>query len=502
MERNMRMEPLEDRRMMAVGPQLAGILANDGALLTEGAVRDIAPNELRFRFSDGQEIDPATLGGIQVVRSGFDGTFSRASVFSDMNSDGQVVIEFRAKEAGEGGNHLSVAVTKSDHGDASGPTVNVVGNVVNVDLNTNLLNRTDALDLVNAINSDPAASQLIEATILRGFHFADLSILDINYSPLQLGRFNSATAISDLGTNTNLQALFEAVTPGIMGNGISIEVTKSDHSLTNQLPGPIVTVEDLTISVDLDTNPTNQTTVSQFVNAINSHPQASQLVRITVPVGDISLNMANRVIDYSPIRLGGITDVEVVPGYIGIGDRPNEVVMRFQESLPDDVYLVEVFGSGPMTLRNVDGCAFNDTTDDGIDYGPDYNLEFELDLGAQVVSVVPQPVVRNPITNALQQERRQVWVYFNRDDLSAPSAENPNFYKLIFTNDTVTNADDTEYTPVSVDYDDAQDLAILTFANDLDLLGSGEGTFRLRIGTDEATPPTPISGGNTSNCGH
>ncbi len=38
--------------------------------------------------------------------------------------------------------------------------------------------------------------------------------------------------------------------------------------------------------------------------------------------------------------LGTADDVQIVPGFIGVGKSPeqNEVILRFAESLPDDVY--------------------------------------------------------------------------------------------------------------------------------------------------------------------
>ncbi len=196
---------------------------------------------------------------------------------------------------------------------------------------------------------------------------------------------------------------------------------------------------------------------------------------------------------------GDGNEVIVTPGYIGLGETSNEVVMRFAERLVDDHYRIIMLGTGPDALRNVDGQALNDVTDDGVDDGADERLDFELDLGAQIIAVVPQPVSEGggPLTQA----RNQIVVYFNDDDLfventgagvpTQRSAENPNFYKLYLTQDTVTNTDDDVFTPTTVDYDPDTDRAVLTFASNLDILG-GPGTYRLRIGTDEELPPVPM----------
>ena len=213
--------------------------------------------------------------------------------------------------------------------------------------------------------------------------------------------------------------------------------------------------------------------------------------------------------------------VLVQPGHIAVGDAPNEneVTVRFAETLPDDLYRVELYGiddvlNGITALRNTRTEAFGDATDDGIDNGSNSIIEFELNLGPQVVAVVPQPVARiadpnDPNVTILSQAREQIVVYFNDDDLFAEddatgnptqrSAENPDFYRLIFTGDTVENTDDITILPDTVQYDPTNDTATLTFAQELDALEDpgnpgvilGPGTFRLRVGTDEALPLPP-----------
>src|SRR5690606_10898616 len=51
-------------------------------------------------------------------------------------------------------------------------------------------------------------------------------------------------------------------------------------------------------------------------------------------------------------------DVIVTPGFIGLGDRPNHVVIRFAETLPDDRYRLELFATdqpGVTAIRNTTG---------------------------------------------------------------------------------------------------------------------------------------------------
>ncbi|MCA9141608.1 MAG: pre-peptidase C-terminal domain-containing protein, partial [Planctomycetales bacterium] len=208
---------------------------------------------------------------------------------------------------------------------------------------------------------------------------------------------------------------------------------------------------------------------------------------------------------------GSADDQIVTPGFIGVAAAPdeNEVVVRFAETLPDDVYRVEIFGAGSANpLKNLRNEDFVAASNDGDGDSAKDTIEFTLDLGAQVVAVVPQPITRLN-TGAISQARNQIEVYFNDDDLfvenddlgnpTARSAENPDFYQLIFTASSVRNTDDVVVKPIDVAYDAATDRVVLTFAQNLDMLQHpdtgaviGPGTFRLRIGTTEAAPLEPL----------
>ena len=191
---------------------------------------------------------------------------------------------------------------------------------------------------------------------------------------------------------------------------------------------------------------------------------------------------------------GSADDVQITPGFLGLGETTHEVIMRFAQPLPDDEYRIHIDGTSADALRDVGGEVFNG--------GEDFTRDFELDLGAQILAIVPQPVERNG-DGTLTQHRDQIVVYFNDDDLDPTSAVNPEFYQLFFTNDTATNADDQRFVPdgaVPVVYDAVRNTATLTFSTEIDKLPVdpttggpvGYGTFRLRIGTDEAQPAAPI----------
>jgi len=132
--------------------------------------------------------------------------------------------------------------------------------------------------------------------------------------------------------------------------------------------------------------------------------------------------------------------------------------------------------------------AVNDVTLDGVDNGSDISTQFDLDLGAQVTSVVPQPITR-AADGTLVQNKNQILLFFNDDDLDIASAQNTAFYQLIRTNDTTESTDDAGFVfnPVSAEYNANTDAVLLTFANDLDQL-AGSGAFRLRVGTSESLP--------------
>jgi VCBS repeat-containing protein len=224
--------------------------------------------------------------------------------------------------------------------------------------------------------------------------------------------------------------------------------------------------------------------------------------------------------------LGTADDVVVAPssltgfgGFAGADASPNEnvVVVRFAETLPDDLYRVEVFGvDNPSrnidALRNTTGQVFVPAV-----AGADrQTVDFKLSLGAQVVAVVPQPTVSNA-NGTVTQSLDQIEVYFNNDDLwptavktgdltPDPSVVNPTFYRLIFTQDTARNTDDLAFSPTTVSYDPVRDRAVLTFARPLHFLidpaTATYGTFRLRVGTNEVAPPPPAVTTPTANVEH
>ncbi|MGH7136893.1 MAG: hypothetical protein ACREHD_14230, partial [Pirellulales bacterium] len=77
--RDMTLELFEPRHLLTSGPQLISIIPDNGGLLLPGETLNVAPQQLTFRFDQNQKIDSATLGGIELVRSGGDGVFGNSN---------------------------------------------------------------------------------------------------------------------------------------------------------------------------------------------------------------------------------------------------------------------------------------------------------------------------------------------------------------------------------------------------------------------------------------
>ena len=490
--RGLHLESLEDRRLMALGPQLAGIQPDDGHLLQSNEVLNVAPLDLTFRFDAATQLDFSTVDGIQLWRAGLDGQFSPAVASSDFGTSGAVELTFRAQTLGTTQNGISLTITKADLGNNVGPRLTVSGNTVAIALNTNSQFPTTAQRLVDAINANASTSALISAAITRGAPNTNISVPAITYSPLTLTGANAASAVSDLATANAVRVKFSASVSGQDGNGTQLVLNKANLGTG---VAPTVTVAGKIVTVVVNNSTGSKTKAIDLINAINRNPAASAVLGAAVISGNSNIDIASNLVNGTTITLTGSNDVLVQPGYAGKGEFDKDAVLRFKETLPDDRYHIDIFGNGPQALLNLRGEPFNS--------GANFRREFELDLGAQVVAIVPQPVDR-AANGTVSQRRNQIDVYFNNDDLFPaavqtgqlgvnPSVVNPSFYQLIFTRDSATNTDDgAPILPTSVSYDPATDKAILTFATNLEQLPTGAGTYRLRIGTNETAPPVPL----------
>lgn len=527
--RRMLLEALEGRQLMAVGPQLLGIQPNEGSLLVDGQVRHTAPNELVFRFDDRVGLDPNSLDGIRLIRSGGDGAFERASMATDLGSNGQSLVEFYAAEPGEVGNGIAIEFTRASRGDTRLPAVQVNGRTIQVQLNSNPLLETRVEDLLRVFdqNTPSAVTNLVYALRLRGSTTLPIGRTVNTAAPVILSGANSARVTTDFGTGANTQVRLIAKDSGPQGIGLTVNVTARDMGG----PGaPNVTVNGKVISIELNSNTRFASTVNDFVAALNGNAASSALVEATLISGVGATRLGTLPVNYSPLVLGGVSDVEIVPAFIGLGDTSREVIMRFGETLPDDQYRVEILGRGTRALLNANGQPFNDGIDKAID--------FELDLGAHIESIVPQPVERNAQGKLVQASNR-IDVYFNDDDLidlgkirtvngltiDQLRTQRPvlflqnsdvlvnhqgavftadvlgaQFYQLYHLNGTLSNVDDTRVLPTAVRYYPDADRVTLTFSRALDELVDPatnatltRSELRLRIGTNEAKPLPPVA---------
>ncbi|MFM8494730.1 MAG: fibronectin type III domain-containing protein [Planctomycetia bacterium] len=216
---------------------------------------------------------------------------------------------------------------------------------------------------------------------------------------------------------------------------------------------------------------------------LNSAPQQITLrfspgVKIDpATLGNISIVRSGAAGDGFGI-LGTRTDVAITPGHISVNDLPNEneVIVRFAETLPDDSYRITVLG-GATGLRTMAG----DTL-----AANHRSIDVRLDLGAHVLSVVPQPVVRS--ASGLAQARNRILVVFNTNDpLNVASAQNLTSYRL-FEVDPATGSDANPLAPTnptSVAYDAATGRATLLFASGA--IADGK-LYRLQVGAAETLP--------------
>ena len=478
---------------MLAGPDLIGIQPNEGDLLVDGSVLLVSPNELVFRFDDDTNIDPDTLGAIRITRAGEDRVFESAAVTSDLGTAGRALFEFRARQSGSLGNGIVINLTSSARAGSAAPVITTLGREVTIDVNSNPGAVTTARDLITAVNNDPNASALIEAIQVSGPTLEPVgNTVPAAGTSLVLDGANAAQAVTDFGTNGDVRVRLISQVPGTDGRGIQVVVEQRNFGGTAL---PIVLVNDQVVTVQVNSFAGDPTTAQEFATAINSNPQSAALVSASIQEGDGNTVIGTQPTTYSPLTLSGVSDVVVEPGFIGLGDSPREVIFRFSEPLPDDLYQIDILGSSALALRNTEGEAFQE--------GVDLTLNFAINLGPQIVAVVPEPIRRNS-DGTLSPETGRIEVHFNDDDLNANQATDPQFYQLIYTRDSVDNTDDVVINPVSVTYSNITNIATLDFARPLSRIPDPQapgqfigGAARLRIGTSESLPQAP-TGSDTS----
>ena len=146
-------------------------------------------------------------------------------------------------------------------------------------------------------------------------------------------------------------------------------------------------------------------------NTVLSEAPREILLRFSAPIDASTVSNASiKFLRSSDTTWGNANDVVITPGFIGVDnpDFPNEVVVRFNENLPDANYRMIIVGAGANPLEDTEGDAFQD--------GANLTRDFRLNLAPQVVAIVPQPVSRDAQTGKLAQEVNKIEVYFNAND--------------------------------------------------------------------------------------
>ena len=484
-DRRLLSESLEQRQLLA-GPDLIGIQPNEGSLLNEGTVLSVSPRELVFQFDDNADIDPSTLSAIQITRAGDDGVFESASATSDLGTNGALLVEFRAVESGSVGNGITVQFTSSFRTTGTLPLVSVADQAITIDVNNNSLQSTRVGDLVSAVQNNPLAADLIEVIQVSGSSLSDLGTQVPNGLSLTLVGANAAEAVTDFGTNGDVGVRFVSQLSGEIGRSTQLTFEQRDFG---GAANPVVLVTGQDILIQLNSSPGFETTAQELIDSINTNPQASVFVLAAFQDGNVNTPLGGLSTVAGTLNLSGVSDVAVEPGFVGLGDSAREVVFRFAEPLPDDLYQIDILGSGPVSLRNTSGDVFQN--------GVDLSRQFNINLGPQVAAVVPEPVRRNA-NGELLPEIGRIEVHFNNDSLDLASAQNPNFYQLVFTQDTVGNTDDIVITPETVTYSNITNIATLDFERPLSRIPHPtipntflEGAARLRVGSSAGLPDAP-----------
>jgi subtilisin family serine protease len=297
-----------DREIDPIGPQLIAARPNEGHLLLPHAANEelgVAPRELQLLFQGGGNIAPGSdlSQSIRITRQGADGAFDYAYAKTDFYTGAaaderhRVELKIEAVQLGSKENGITVTFTKSDHGsDDRRPIIEVNGRTITVDLNSQQDFETTGRVLEQALNTHPAASRLIRATVTGNTAL-----------PLTDNLPRAASVRSDMNTVTSprlggfAELEFTAVTAGSAGNDIQLVITKSDHA--NQSMGPFISVVGKTIYADLNAEDGYRTRAQQLVDAINQHPAAGALVRGRVVAGSLLADLAAVEINYSPLQL-------------------------------------------------------------------------------------------------------------------------------------------------------------------------------------------------------
>lgn len=303
-------------------------------------------------------------------------------------------IAFEANQPGSGGNDIQIQVNRLDLGSASAqPRINVIGKRIELTLNENSTAPTTGSILVNAINTHSQTSNLINARIVSGVPSTSLqtatdgTLITLNHSDRLLtasvaSGFQTTPAV---GTPPFLMQ-FVALQQGIDGNEISLLINQAN--LGSSSATPTVSVSGKRITITLNSNSVAPTTAADLLTALAS----SALIQASIVSGSPA-TVLSTIANGTILQLGG-ADTAVNPGFRGLlpaqaPDTQRRVIYRFAAPLDDDLYRVQVIGTGTSPLLDIENERVNDGVDSFLDVG--------LDLGATVNAIVPQPMIRQQL---------------------------------------------------------------------------------------------------------
>ncbi|NND99694.1 MAG: hypothetical protein HKN47_20440, partial [Pirellulaceae bacterium] len=175
-------------------------------------------------------------------------------------------------------------------------------------------------------------------------------------------------------------------------------------------------------------------------------------------------------------------------GFLGLDDSGRIATLRFAENLNDGFYQLSVDSS----LLSLTPLPFSPNFPQPVVGSTTLVREvisFELELGARVTAVVPQPIVGGV------QQSGKIDVYFDDADLfrTGSTVGTAAFYQLIETNNSVTTEDDTRHA-ATVSVDNANRKVTLDFGAALDTLVATAGdSLRLRIGDSTDFTMVPLT---------
>lgn len=225
------------------------------------------------------------------------------------------------------------------------------------------------------------------------------------------------------------------------------------------------------------------------------------------------------------------SDPTLVPiGFRELDVDGNQLTLRFAETLRDGYYRLVITNAvtgDDTSTPLVESLAFNP----GAGSGNRQIIDFEIEVGAQVVSVVPTPVdvVQDSAARTVNvtEHPNAIDVYFDSADIFAAgsSIASPAFYQLITTEGTVSTADDVLLgSPTSIitpamrgitlpadQLPESERYVRLVFGSAINVLAGATTaeTIRLRIGdaqnptnqTFSAFTPNALGGGTFGSLG-